>query len=547
MTSSEEYTYIYKNDETGIEEKYTINTDLIPNTSLLGILRNNSTTTGGYTYTKDPNIGYVISYLNNRTFVHDSAAIEILDYWGVYRTPEIIYADEEFLKSNMHNPEYVNHPMQTDMYYNLYKLDTFPEEYREATKDYTIAESILFRRSELCKFVNSYEEAKTKLMIFNHLFEAADKSGSKIFITGECVLSALRSEMKYNPENVDIFIINSSPGSIARFIRYVGSTLLNSYNIDDIVCSRSRYCLQIKTSTRQTNINYNIILKMCDSPSEALHGIDIDSACIGWDGKDIYATERGRFSLFAGYNTVLPGKITPFYEHRLIKYGLMGVGIYLPNIMKYSIDYKYIDDLTDIEIITQTIHELDDNKTIDRILKHTYDDIEYILRKHKGLSGLSLILVSEEEMRRDTNITDMVLYSDYMIELFDYRQPVFTSYKESLIQLSFEINPEQYRNIIDDDGDLPNPDIAGDVETNSPFVSDIVVISNKLTPGQCIINSLMLSEDLYTVMKRFGDIKLTADIMMHSDTFETGVISVFGNVVNEEKWYVGKVISRRCD
>ncbi len=64
-------------------------------------------------------------------------------------------------------------------------------------------------------------------------------------------------------------------------------------------------------------LRINIKLKLYKTYSEILHGFDLDSDCVGWDGVDVWTTERGRYSLFHGYETLDTDSISESYIDKL--------------------------------------------------------------------------------------------------------------------------------------------------------------------------------------------------------------------------------------
>lgn len=96
-----------------------------------------------------------------------------------------------------------------------------------------------------------------------------------------------------------------------------------------------------------------VILRLYKSPAEVLLGFDIDSCCVGFDGKDIWCQERFKRALTKRYNLVntrynrLPAKVINFnsrrsltYESRLFKYSKRGFAVAVPNLDKSRVDTR---------------------------------------------------------------------------------------------------------------------------------------------------------------------------------------------------------------
>jgi hypothetical protein len=65
---------------------------------------------------------------------------------------------------------------------------------------------------------------------------------------------------------------------------------------------------------------FQFILRGYKTPSEVLHGFDVDCCCIGYDGSKIWLSERCFFSLNNMINVVDFDRLSPTYEYRLSKY-----------------------------------------------------------------------------------------------------------------------------------------------------------------------------------------------------------------------------------
>jgi hypothetical protein len=71
---------------------------------------------------------------------------------------------------------------------------------------------------------------------------------------------------------------------------------------------------------RMVEIPFQFILRGYKTPSEVLHGFDVDCCCIGYDGSKIWLSERCLFSLKNMINVVDFDRLSPTYERRLAKY-----------------------------------------------------------------------------------------------------------------------------------------------------------------------------------------------------------------------------------
>jgi hypothetical protein len=113
-------------------------------------------------------------------------------------------------------------------------------------------------------------------------------------------------------------------------------------------------------------IKIQIILRLYSSKSEILHGFDLGSSAIGFDGKSVYLTSLGKFSYEFGCNIVDPTRRSTTYEERLIKYLKRGFKIIMPKfdmdvIDKSQILYK-IDTLVDLPFLKVVVKNVKYNK-----------------------------------------------------------------------------------------------------------------------------------------------------------------------------------------
>lgn len=81
--------------------------------------------------------------------------------------------------------------------------------------------------------------------------------------------------------------------------------------------------------TDEANIQIQFILRLYSSISEILHGFDIDSSCVGYNGEKIYLTNRANHAFTHLVNMVDFDRMSPTYEYRLSKYMNRGFSVYI--------------------------------------------------------------------------------------------------------------------------------------------------------------------------------------------------------------------------
>lgn len=117
-------------------------------------------------------------------------------------------------------------------------------------------------------------------------------------------------------------------------------SLLNELIAPFTECTRTNNAITFKN--KHTEIQ--IVLRLYQTPSEILHGFDVDSCCLGFDGNDIWMTQRAHFAIKNGYNTVNFNRLSPSYELRLAKYGCRGMAIKINNFDINNVDNNVLSE-----------------------------------------------------------------------------------------------------------------------------------------------------------------------------------------------------------
>lgn len=86
-----------------------------------------------------------------------------------------------------------------------------------------------------------------------------------------------------------------------------------------------------------------VILRLFASPGAVLGGFDVDCCSIGYDGRNIWLTNRALYALRVGYNTVNLRLLSPSYERRLAKYGTRGFAVRVPGLDYSTINYGLLN------------------------------------------------------------------------------------------------------------------------------------------------------------------------------------------------------------
>lgn len=148
-------------------------------------------------------------------------------------------------------------------------------------------------------------------------------------------------------------------------------------SIDDV--TEKQLNIQYRRTKNCLNIgNYQIIFRIYKTKSEILHGFDIGSSAIGFDGKDILFTELSKFSYEYGANIIDTTRRSTTYEKRLRKYFDRGFDIIMPKFDPSKVDgrlwQKYnIPEVCEMPYFVFTYKTNGGNKLI---LSRWYSDVE---------------------------------------------------------------------------------------------------------------------------------------------------------------------------
>lgn len=116
------------------------------------------------------------------------------------------------------------------------------------------------------------------------------------------------------------------------------------------------------------------ILRLYSSISEILHGFDVDSSCVGYDGVTVYLTERADHAFRDLVNMIDFDRMSPSYEVRLSKYMKRGFSVYVPGFEWSSVDQ-------------------------DKVTKHWLNRSDFWMKKRKLIKRLRRNAVPEDEIQ----------------------------------------------------------------------------------------------------------------------------------------------------
>lgn len=193
----------------------------------------------------------------------------------------------------------------------------------------------------------SLELSDTAFKLVNYILTGDPRGNNthrNMIIAGGSVFNAIK-DTKVSSD-IDYFIYGLTPEQatikISEFINNLNKYGLKIHNI-----TKSLNCITLNTiSALRGSLTIQFILRIYNHPSEILHGFDIGSAAVGFDGKDVYFTSLSKFANEFNANIIDTTRRSTTYEARLLKYVNRNCSIILPNLNfnKYVSYLKEVDN-----------------------------------------------------------------------------------------------------------------------------------------------------------------------------------------------------------
>lgn len=249
-----------------------------------------------------------------------------------------------------------------------------------------------------------------------------------VLIAGGSVSSIL---IKSNPHDIDLFIYDLTPAAATQRVNELINDLSTAY--DQYLtekekekntgkrgppehCSfkfiRNKNCLTLIFDDKYT---FQIILRIYQNISQILHGFDLGSSAVGFDGNNVYFTSLSKFAYEYSCNILDTTRRSTTYEHRLVKYYNRAFDIILPH--------------------------LDVSKIRNTNSKYRMDDVcelPYLVFSYSTVMGnkisVSRFLGSSDTSGSDYQIEDLDEHKIFYINLHNlvWNKPDFYFYREDV-------------------------------------------------------------------------------------------------------------------
>lgn len=183
---------------------------------------------------------------------------------------------------------------------------------------------------------------------------------TNIFIAGGSVSNAILGVSYVS--DIDMFIYGVDTDDATQLVIKILKSLDSDKTLTYVNYRKSEYNITIHftdNSINKTNKfeksclgrTLQIIFRLYKTKSEILHGFDLGSSAVGFDGDRIYFTTLSKFAYEYGCNIVDTTRRSTTYEKRLVKYNKRGFMIIMPkfninNIKLLRDEYYYIDNIT---------------------------------------------------------------------------------------------------------------------------------------------------------------------------------------------------------
>lgn len=155
---------------------------------------------------------------------------------------------------------------------------------------------------------------------------------SDILLAGGAVARTLCNNSQFS--DLDLFFYGShwTTENALEKIKEIEDIIRQSFpHKFSISANANVYNIQIHVETHLV-LKIQFILRIYNNKSEILHGFDLPSSAVAYDGNQIYFTQLASMCYLLGINPYIPERKSPSYASRLNKYSRMGFNITIPHL-----------------------------------------------------------------------------------------------------------------------------------------------------------------------------------------------------------------------
>jgi len=167
------------------------------------------------------------------------------------------------------------------------------------------------------------------------------------------------------------------------------------------------------------------IMRLYKSVSEILHGFDLGSSAVGFDGSQVYLTTLSKYSYENMVNIIDTTRRSTTYEKRLSKYFYFGFDIIVPH---FDFD-KYINEY---ELMKETKKDINEYYKIKLEKIDSSDNCEYMTHKtyplDYNLCEMPFLSFKCLEYKKNKLFTRNIYTNDYRYKIYSYHETDYEQY-----------------------------------------------------------------------------------------------------------------------
>jgi hypothetical protein len=248
-------------------------------------------------------------YYHTVTYTQDD--IEMTTHSGPYPDVDFrsIKEEEDNLRKTYHNIQEVNESVNNLVHISSDMIPVIRENYNQ--KSYDSDYALFAERCNADRLVATEKDVEDlSYLIPEHLQDS-------LVIAGGFVVNNILGLKLDKHIDVDMFIVSENPTDVLeKYIKWIKITHICNF------AKRNDKVITLALKRESKTIPLQIMLRAYKSPEQIIVGFDIDACSVCYYKGEYYATKRGFFALNNRINHVDVDRISPSYEHRLLKYAI---------------------------------------------------------------------------------------------------------------------------------------------------------------------------------------------------------------------------------
>ena len=247
-----------------------------------------------------------------------------------------------------------------------------------------------FDYNKSVKLCNNADEFKKKFYEKYPFLNGLDMNN--LFVAGGSIGNIVKPTNSRSSSDVDFFIYGLSVEEAnERIGQWVNNVLNCAKKYVDSRDADEKYkpgydqtldCEMIRNNNtlliKICGSSLQLIFRLYKSKSEVLHGFDLGSSAIGFDGNNVYVTSLGKFCYEHSCNIIDSTRRSTTYEHRLEKYFKRGFNIVLPSLNLGLLRRNYfkynLSEVCELPHFVFTYSDIVGNKIIVKDFYNKYSD-----------------------------------------------------------------------------------------------------------------------------------------------------------------------------